>query len=154
MGETSKAWKFRPDLRETMTESPDRHFSLSNLHAICCWGTQFYSEAADVSRRKVQSETLQSLELQRAILAEELKAWVEPALWEEATLIPLVRDARYDDQRILELCDQLDQVTIAAYEEQLQGVRGELMHSLLRRHLDLVSEGQRKRASLRASEEA
>lgn len=94
---------------------------------------------------------MQKLELQRAALASDLQAWVEPTSWSGAVLIPLVRAARHDDARILDLCDRMDRETIADYERELANGHKGRLRALLVRHLEELKAGLRARLALRQS---
>ncbi len=69
---------------------------------------------------------------QRAAQASELQGWSEPATWSGAPLIPMIRAARHDDTRILELCDRMDRATIATYELELKCGHEGRLQSVLR----------------------
>ncbi|MGE0493877.1 MAG: hypothetical protein AB7S38_32010 [Vulcanimicrobiota bacterium] len=120
---------------------------LAHLVSICRWVTRFYGEAAVVSRRQHQSKTLQLIEQERAGLADELQLLSGAATWSEATLLPLVRDARGDDARILELCDHIDGETIIAYGAFLPASSAQLQ-ALLERHIEQLRRGAERRAFL------
>lgn len=131
---------------------PDEHSTgargIQQLLAACRWGHRFYSEASELSRSKRLTMAMQKLELQRAALASELQAWAEPTSWSGAALIPLVRAARHDDARILDLCDRIDRETITAYELELgNGHKGRLK-AMLVRHLEELQAGMQGRADL------
>lgn len=121
---------------------------IQQLLSICQGGHRFYTQAADLSRNPVFKDTMRSLEADRAQLVAELQGWVEPAAWPESSLISLVRRARHDDRRILDLCEQMDLQTIAAYKQELgNGYRGRLK-SLLESHLQRLLAGRAIRAAL------
>lgn len=126
----------------------DSQPGLAQLLSICRWGHRFYTEAAEASRRRKQTVTLLKLELQRADLAAELQSWVDhpgPA----DSFLPLVRAAGQDDERILELCDRLDEMTIQAYERQLNVAPQGRLRSVLQRHLEKLVSGVAFRGRLR-----
>lgn len=121
---------------------------IEQLLAACRWGHRFYSEAAELSKSKRLTMALQKLELHRAALASELQGWTEPTSWSGATLIPLIRAARHDDARILELCDRMDQFTIAAYEVELRNDHQNRVQAMLVRHLEELQSSMRGRSDL------
>ena len=118
------------------------------LLSLCKSGRRFYAEAAEGSLDSRQSLALQKVELQRAVLALELQRWGEGAGWSLDPLIPLVRSARYEDQRILRLCERMDQETILAYEVARARSAPGLWRALLERHLTTVLEGRAHHAAL------
>jgi hypothetical protein len=121
---------------------------LPKLLSVCRWGRRFYAEAADVSQDSQQTLTLQNLELQRALMAEELQKALEPGNWSLPPFIAMVRAIRKDDQAILKLCQSADQETIQAYHSEIARTPPSDRRVMLERHLDKLMEGQARIAAL------
>lgn len=118
------------------------------LLEICRWGRSFYGEAAQVSLDSKLSNTLHNLELQRAILGQELLRWEQTSQVPHSPLITLVRSSPNDDLEILNLCERMDQETITAYQVERAKAPPGQWRSLLDRHLGLIQEGRARHAAL------